>query len=170
MSKPLILDIPYPSVDILTEDLQSAAIISPAYAASHSEMTALSQYIYHHFNFYKLGLESYADILENIGIAEMVHFDLLGKALWNLGVNPVMSARPPIMNNYFNTSYVSYSVTPQKMIMDDLEGELKAIEDYKAMLTKLDNEQVAALIKRIILDEENHVQVLTQVLHKLTRE
>lgn len=63
---------------------------------------------------------------------------------------------------------MSYSQTPQKMLMDDITGELTAIEEYTQMLGQLSDERVGAVISRIRLDEELHVKVLQEQLEKLT--
>ena len=52
------------------------------------------------------------------------------------------------------------------MIMDDIQGELTAISDYQKMLFILKNEQVEAIIQRIILDEQLHVEKLKEMLSK----
>ena len=49
-----------------------------------------------------------------------------------------------------------------KMLLDDIAGEMTAIADYKKMLLLLKNEQVAALIERIVMDEELHLARLSQ--------
>ena len=38
------------------------------------------------------------------------------------------------------------------MIMDDIQGELDAIAEYKKILYVLKNEDVSAIIQRIVLD------------------
>lgn len=161
-----MVKIPYPSIDGITKDIESANIISPAYAGLHSELTAILQYTFQDITFGYQNFEYYADLLESISLAEMQHFELLGKMLIRLGVTPVMSQNPPYKQYFFNTSTVSYSVAPQKMLMDSIEGELEAIRMYKSMLNKLKNEDVAAVIKRIILDEMLHVELLKDALKK----
>ena len=161
-----IVKIPYPSIDGITKDIQSADIISPAYAGLHGELTAILQYTFQNMVFGYQNSEYYAELLESISVAEMRHFELLGKMLIKLGVTPVMSQIPPYKQNFFNTSAVNYSTAPQKMLMDSIEGELEAIRMYKSMLNKLKNEDVAAVIKRIILDEMLHVELLKDALEK----
>ena len=95
----------------------------------------------------------------------MRHIELLGKAMYSLGVTPVYT-RYPNSRNYFDTSCVSQSVTLQKILMDDLKSELEAIAEYKKMLLVLRNEQVEALVERIILDEQLHVETLKGLMQK----
>ena len=165
--KPLICDLPYPSIDTLTKDIRSGNIISFAYATLKGELTATLQYVYHHFFFGKID-ETDSEILMAIAKAEMMHIDILGKTMLQLGVNP-RYVQCPNSNAYFNTSTVSQSTSAQKMIMDDIQGEMTAIADYQKMLFVLKNEQVQAIIHRIILDEQLHLEKLKEMLEKYTK-
>lgn len=164
MKKAIRLDLPYPSTDCLREDYKSARIISPAYAGLHGELGAILQYAYHALYFDRAGDEQTADILDGIAIAEMRHLEILGKTLLKLGADPVYTACPPFKSNFYNTSQIAYSKTKQKMLLDDLSGEIYASETYGKMLNELCNEQVAAIIARIKLDEDLHVKVLKERL------
>lgn len=162
--KPIAVDLPYPSLDGIEMDIRSARIISPAYAAQASELTAICQYFYHHLQFERQGEEELSTLLEEISITEMHHLDILGTMLGKLGVNAILTANPPIANNFFSTAYVNYINSPERMLEADIKGEATAIEDYNKMLEKLDNQDVAAVISRIIMDEELHLEVLTKAL------
>ena len=165
--KPLICDLPYPSTDTLTTDVRSGQIISFAYATLHGELTAILQYVYHHFYFDKIE-ENDAEILMAIAKAEMMHLDILGTAMLRLGVSP-RYVQIPNTSNYYNTCSVSQATTPQKMLMDDIQGEMNAIADYQKMLFILKNEQVEAIIQRIILDEQLHLDKLKEMLTKYSK-
>lgn len=168
MYKPVRVDEPYPSTDSLTPDPCAAAQLARAYATGDSEFTAVSQYIFHHFNFYCMGMNEYADELENIAITEMTHLDLLGKAIIKMGQSPVFTATPPRLCNFFSTSGVKYSATPQKMLCDDIAAEEDAIALYRQILSCLNNEQAIEIVKRIILDEELHLQTFKKMLQNLS--
>ena len=165
--KPLICDLPYPSTETLTKDVRSGQIISFAYATLHGELTATLQYVYHHFYFAEFEQDD-AEILMAIAKAEMIHIDILGSAMLKLGVTP-RYVQMPNTNNFYNTCAVSCSKTPQKMLLDDIQGELNAIADYQKMLFILKNEQVEAIIQRIILDEQLHLEKLKEMLTKYTK-
>lgn len=165
---PIREEIAYPSTDNLSVDCNAAAVIAPAYASPMgSEFGAVSQYIYHMLQFRHQKMPEYGDLMEGIAITEMKHMALLGEALLSLGVDPVMTACPPRRCNFFNTSCVSFSCTPQKMLLDDISAEMGAIEEYRRMLCRLENEQVAALIQRIVMDEQLHVKILKDSLDRL---
>ena len=161
---PVQAHLPYPSIDNITPDPQAAQIISAAYAGCGSELSAICQYMYHDFIYNKLDMQEYADTMEGIAIAEMKHFDILGNLLVKLGVDPVLTANPPKLCNWFNTSSLRYSTTPAKMLMDDIAGETAAVRGYEEMLACLKNEPVAAVIQRILLDEQEHIRVLGELL------
>lgn len=168
MFKSIQLDLPYPSLDCISCDLKSAKIVFPAYASAHSELSAVLQYLYHSFIFKGRCDDETADILIGIAITEMHHLDILGNMLLKLGADPVyVTAYPPNGFNFFSASAISYSKSVRKMLMDDLAGELCAIENYDKILCKLYNEEVSAVIARIKLDEELHVRVLKERMNAL---
>ena len=152
--KPLICDLPYPSVETLSKDVRSGQIISFAYATLRGELTATLQYTYHHFYMGQTDKDD-AQTLMSIGIAEMKHIEILGEAMLKLGVSPKYM-QCPNTQTYYNA----------KMLMDDVQGEMNAIADYQKMLFILKNEQVEALIQRIILDEQLHLETLKNMLKK----
>lgn len=164
MPKPLKIDLPLPDIEKIQPCKTTAMIIAPAYAGLHGEITATLQYIYHHFNFLAEGDQDTADVLMQIAVAEMEHVDILGKMILKLGVQPVYSLNPPYKYNFYNTSAVAYSNSPQKMLLDDISGELSAITQYENILKNLNNEPVEAVITRIILDEQLHVRALKELL------
>ena len=165
--KPLVCDLPYPSDENLLPDIRSGKIIAFAYASLKSELTAILQYVYHHFHFAEINADD-AQTLMSIATAEMTHLDILGKTMLKLGVNP-RYVQCPDTDIYFNSSAVSCSKVPAKMLMDDIQGELNAIADYQKMLFVLKNEQVAAIIQRIVLDEQLHLQTLKEMLEKYAK-
>lgn len=165
--KPLICDLPYPSVETLQKDVRSGQIISFAYATLRGELTATLQYTYHHFYMGETDKDD-AETLMRIAIAEMKHIDILGEAMLRLGVSPKY-VQCPNTQTFYNTSTVSQSTTPVKMLMDDVQGEMNAIADYQKMLFILKNEQVAAIIQRIILDEQLHLETLKTMLQKYSQ-
>lgn len=165
--KPLICDLPYPSDENLQQDIRSGKIISFAYASLKSELTAILQYVYHSFYFAAVNAQD-SDILMSVAAAEMTHLHILGKTMLKLGVNP-RYVQCPDTDMFFNTSTVACSRSPSKMLMDDIQGELNAIADYRKMLFVLKNEQVAAIIQRIILDEQLHLQTLKNLLEKYAK-
>ncbi|MBS1455556.1 MAG: hypothetical protein HP008_00615 [Clostridia bacterium] len=167
MVKPLVVDIPYPSMDCVKENRRAAYIISSSYAGYEGELNAILSYNYHSLYFESFGMKDYAETLTAISIAEMRHLDILGRLLIKLGADPVYTLRAFDKCDFYNTSNVSSSNIPVKMLLDDISGELTAINAYKEMEKKLPDD-VAAIIARIRLDEELHVKALKSLMEKLS--
>ena len=168
MSKPLIAEGGYPSLNNLECDPYAARILSAAYATSAGELNASLQYIYHSINFSYKEDEVRAELLKSIAIAEMQHLDLLGEALIRLGACPVYSFAPPAHYNFYSTKFVAYSRSLRNMIEDDIMGEKYAIYGYERMLPRLKNDTLRALICRILEDEHLHLERLTSSLEGLS--
>ena len=89
MTKPLIAEKPYPTTEGIAPDCRSLRIISPAYASSTGELNSILQYNYHAVIFNSKGLEEYAELIDSIAVAEMIHLKILGKLICALGAQPV---------------------------------------------------------------------------------
>ena len=152
----------------IEEDAAALKIVSPAYAGDEGELCAVLQYIYQHILFDNMGCKDYANILLKIAITEMKHLEILGKLILKLGAAPVYSYLPPYPINYFSARTVSYSKNPQKMILDDIAAEQYAIDTYTKILCRVKNEQVAAVIQRIRMDEEEHLSTFKCIFKEMS--
>lgn len=161
--KPLIVDLPYPKMEEITPNYTYAQIIAPAYSTKHSELTSILQYQFHALYFNKLNMPKFAETLISISLAEMEHLHILAELLNKLGLDSAYGINTPCGFQFYNTSFVSYSKTPNKMLLDDIAGEMLAISDYEDMLEKIQDEKVSAMISRILLDENLHVHALKQL-------
>ena len=164
MQKPLIVDLPIPSLENIGYDVKTARIISSAYAGRHGELSATLQYVYHNLNFLGQNYSNIADVMMGIALAEMDHFKILGELLYKLGVDPVYSEMPPYKYNFYNTACVNYSNSVQKMLLDDISSEMLAVKEYEKMAKLVDNDDVSAILLRIALDEQLHIKVLRETL------
>lgn len=162
------VQLPYPSVEKFLPDCQSAHLIAPAYCGIHGELDAILQYVYHSFYFNKLGDKETAERLMGIAMCEMEHFELLGSAILQLGMSPTFTREPEFSSGFYNSASICYSKTPVKMLIDDITGEMVAVSEYEKMCQKIKNEDLSALIKRIILDEQLHIKALKERLEIYT--
>lgn len=163
----LSVDLPYPDTKGFCCDECSVRIISPAYAGGAGELNAVLQYLFHAVNFDSIGNKKFARILRDIAVSEMHHLNMLAEMICAMGASPVYSACPPCLCDFYSARNVSFSRTPQRMIMDDIKGEREAIRGYERMLCKLCNEQAGAVITRILLDEKLHLDTLKCMLEEL---
>ena len=169
MPEPIRVNALYPTTENICPDAFSLRIISPAYAGSDGELNAVLQYIYHAFFFDKKGYGDIAKLLRGIALAEMRHLDILGETILALGAAPIYSRYPASSFNFYSSKYVSYSCSLKNMLEDDILGERRAVTAYKKMLCCLKNEQVKAIISRILEDEILHVEKLEAALVEFIR-
>ena len=160
----LKVDLPYPNIDNLKTDRRTAYLISPAYAGSNSELTAILQYSYHENYFIKENKNEIAKVIEDISICEMFHLKLLAKMLLNLGAPPVYTTTAFNKYAHYSTASISYVTKPKQMLLDNISGEMQAIADYTEIINNVDNETVKEVIMRIKLDEELHLSTLKNLL------
>lgn len=148
----------------LSEDLQSARIIAPAYASRNSELGAILQYAYYAIILDNLGYTNQSRQLMQIAEQEMHHLNLLGQTLIRLGVNPIYTAYPPNRDGYFTTRFIDYVQNPRRIIEVSLCGERCAIKQYDDIISRLRNQAVIDIIRHIRENEEEHVEILNSML------
>lgn len=152
-------DLPYPKVVITEKNRNEVKLLMPVYSGRESEATAIFSYIYGH---YVTGDVSgdLSDCLKGIAIAEMRHHALLGETIFYLGGTPYIGGN----YNYWQGSYVNYEKDPVRIIKNALSAEKQAIRDYKIVVSRTSVADIKLLIERIILDEEVHIGILTELL------
>lgn len=160
-------DIPYPSMDEITEDCCALRSVSPAYAGREGELTAILQYVYQSVLLSECGMERAGKLVMDIAVTEMRHLEILATLITKLGAPPVFTACPPYPVGYYSSSCVNYVRTPRLMISADICAERQAIAAYSSMLCKLNNPCVADVIERIIEDEKVHLCAFENLLRDM---
>ena len=156
------VDLPYPDVVLNLRNAYYAELISGAYAGRGSEMTAITQYTFHN-----LYTDEYPDVftaMKYIAIVETIHLRLLGKLIRQLGLIPKYMTYET--ETYWNGAYPNSSIKIAEMLAADLEGERGAVAHYRRLINQIKNESIDGLFRRIILDEEKHIEVLTPLYDK----
>ena len=52
------------------------------------------------------------------------------------------------------------------MLLNNIESEKEAINGYKHLISICTNESIRAVLARIVMDEENHVQIFEMLKNK----
>ena len=167
MVKPLALSLPYPTAVGIEKNLKHASRLSFLYAGKHGELNATLQYVYQYFYFNEFGEWEIAKTLMGIAVAEMRHLELLGELILALGQSPVFAECLPYRCDFYSSSCVSYSTNAEKMLLDDISGEMLAVSDYERAIKDISDQRVQAILTRIKLDEELHVKALRDALSKI---
>lgn len=153
---------PYPEITVAKKDPYYAKLLFNDYAGSVSEFTAISQYLYHHFDIDK----KYSDVkyaLESISIVEMHHMDILARVIKLLGENPIYVNS---LNKFWNAKYVYYGKNLCDQLFADRQAETNAIKNYENRLLMIKDPYIQNIIKRILLDENKHLEIFNAFIKK----
>ncbi len=157
---------PYPEIRVSGRNPYFARLLLEDYAGHSGELTAINQYMYHHFVL-ESGHEEVADLLSCIGLVEMHHLEILAETILELGVDP----RYRIIEGngterYWDSSFVFYGTTLCDRLTADLAGEWAAIANYCKHQQMITDPFVNQILERIILDELHHVRLFNQMIER----
>lgn len=155
------LDIPYPKLKVEKENKDYAYLLLEDYAGINSELSSITQYSYQNFNEF-VSNKNLSNSLKDIAIVEMHHLAILGKLIKLLGVNPIYKT-----NEYWHSKNICYTVNIKEMLLSDVDLEEKAIINYQKHLKLIDDKYIKAILERIILDEEKHLECFYYYLNKI---
>lgn len=152
---------PYPEVKVLRPNLSYANLLMDDYAGLVSELTAINQYLYHHFFFKDIDKEL-GELLENTAITEMLHMEILADVIKKLGGNPIMRGAYSTCGDFWNGSFVYYGTNVCEQLKADIDSEYKAIEMYDRHTCMISDPFIQAILQRIILDEKVHIHLFNE--------
>lgn len=159
---------PYPKVTTKEIDKKILPDLIDSYSGAKGELTASTQYIYQSFivkpNENYIGLSK---ILEKISIKEMHHLEILSQVLISQGINPKYCKY--IDNNLdicinWSANSVKYLTDVKEFIKYNITLEKGAIAEYTNIVNNATNENIIEIIKRIIQDEESHLEIFNKIL------
>lgn len=165
--KPIMMDLPYPAIQVRGRNPAYANLLSIDYCGAVSEMSAITQYIN---NENRLSCEKcpVAKTLLGIAMAEMMHLQKLGELIVLLGGNVNFVAK--YRNGgakMWTPEYLQISENLKNMLLADIEAEKAAIAQYEAHIKMIKDDCVTAVLARIIRDEEYHIMLLRTMLQAL---
>lgn len=162
--KPIMVDLPYPPVQVAEKNQVYADLLSNDYCGSVSELSAITQYI-NNENRLSSGKCSMANTILGIAIAEMIHLQKLGELIFLLCGNVDFTAK---MRNgctmLWTPEYLTIPENPREMLIADIKAEKDAIRQYKKHIEIIHDNAVNAVLARIIRDEEYHIIMLEALM------
>lgn len=165
--KPIMMDLPYPPIQVQGKNQVYANLLSVDYCGSVSEMSAITQYIN---NENRMSCEKCPLVKTILGIAmaEMIHLQKLGELIFLLGGNISFAARQQNgRQKLWSPAYLTIPKTVKKMLLADIESEKAAINQYKLHIKMIHDNYINAVLARIIKDEEYHIMLLQALLKEL---
>lgn len=165
--KGLIVNKPYTKVDIntvLEPEVVSLIIIS--YAGIKGEITAIFQYSYQSF-ITKPTNEDLHEILEEVSINEMIHFEILSQILLSQKIDPkfcrYIDNNPNICEEW-SAKNINYKKDIVSFLEYNILLEQAAIDTYRRIVAITQCIDLKNIIKRIIEDEEAHLKIFKRLL------
>ena len=160
------IDLPYPPIQTDCRRKDYAYEMLSNVGAGNSEMSAVSLYFY---NSLVLDPEygEFAQCFHNISIAEMHHLHIYASLASQMGLDPrlwCMQAQGP---RYWTPAYNQYPRRVRELIEYSIRGEEDAIQKYTKQSQTICDENIVAILKRIILDEQHHLQLFHEMLAKV---
>ncbi|MBE7076555.1 MAG: hypothetical protein E7374_01540 [Clostridiales bacterium] len=148
---------PYPKIVGAYDDKMTVGILKNLATSRFGELGGVLQYIYQSVESDK-SHEEIGQIFEEIAVVEMMHLDMLMHAITDFGGIPRYEDS---QGNIFNTSMINYTQKLNEMLASNIADEKRAIEDYKMAIMKVKNDSLKNLLKRILEDEERHLEIFT---------
>lgn len=165
--KPIMMDLPYPPVQVMEKNVDYANLLSIDYCGVVSEMSAIMQYIN---NENRLSCERcpLVKVILGIAMAEMIHLQKLGELIYLLGGNIDFAAKQRDgRQRMWTPEYLTLPQNVKRMLLADIESERAAIHQYKMHIKVIKDDYVNAVLLRIIKDEEYHIMVLQALMEEL---
>ena len=160
------VDKPYPEVQVERPNLDYAKALLFAYAGNVSEETAVHQYLYQSF----VLDEKLSNILEQIGIVEMHHVEILANIIKKLGLDPKYRTFCFDKEIYWDASFVPYPITITSMLEQNIKSETEAIENYRRLISYIKDPYIQNSLERIIEDEQLHLSIFQNLLENTKKE
>ena len=162
--KPIMVDLPYPPICVREKNMAYAGYLSIDYCGAVSELSAITQYIN---NETRLACENcpMARTILGIAVAEMMHLQKLGELIILLGGELDFTAKYRNgSRRMWTPKYLTLSESIKGVVQANIEAEKAAIEQYTAHIRMIRDEDVNAVLERIIKDEEYHILLLKALL------
>lgn len=157
------VNLPYPEIKVKGKNPTYAKIMLQNYAGIVSEMSSVCQYTNHEQRILK-DYPEISDTLRHIAMVEMHHLQMIGLIACELGADLRFWSEKKGKHQYWSPKFVHYEKTPQQMIKVNISDEKAAISQYEKSIAEIDDSNVTASLKRIILDEQLHIKILTGIL------
>jgi bacterioferritin len=157
----LELSDPYPKVEVEQENRYYAKLLLEDYAGATSELTAVTQYIYHSITS-KGEAYGIAELLRRVAITEMRHFEMLGETIQLLGSAPLLRVMENNHTVFWNAQYIYYGSDVIDKLSANIAREATAIKNYQMHNKAIVDPYITALLDRIIMDEEHHYRLFQE--------
>ncbi|WP_278600764.1 ferritin-like domain-containing protein, partial [Clostridium tertium] len=92
--------------------------------------------------------------------------EILGELIVALGENPDFSINKKDKKLNWTSKFICTCNSIKEMLLEDIKNEEEAIRQYRKTANLIDDENIIAILNRIILDEELHIKILTNLYER----
>lgn len=149
---------PYPPVQVCGANPMYARAMLANIGSCNSEMSAVSLYFYNSI-ITKPIQQDVSECFHKISIVEMHHLEIFGQLAKLLGADPRLWYRAGRRAVYWSPACNKYPQELPLLLKNSIQGETQAIEQYRRQLNWIEDENITAVLSRIILDEEHHIAI-----------
>ena len=155
---------PYPPVRAEARSPQYARAMLSNVGGSTSEMSAVCRYFYDHL--VTSGVPELAEALHHISIEEMHHLEIFGILALQLGADPRLWSVQQGRYIWWTPEHLSYPRRLGPMLHSAIQAEQATIRKYRNQIRWIRDGNVVENLRRIVLDEERHIEILTCMCDK----
>lgn len=153
---------PYPEIRAAGKNQRYGQAILSNVGGSVSEMGAVARYLYGHF--IQDGRAEIAECLGHIAKVEMHHLAIFSQLARQLGEDPRLWSPLRGGRRYWTPEYLRYPRRLEQTLRYAVEEERSTIQKYRQQALWIKDENVVENLRRVIADEEVHVEILTCLL------
>ena len=154
---------PYPEVTAGLRNQKDIRTLKALAFGRDGELTAILTHIFQH-TVLPNDLGTLKEILRQIAIVEMKHYEALSEAIVKLGGTPTLTDGK---GNVWTGRNVSSITNPKRILETNAKGEREAIATYNRVARETENESLSLLYKRIAEDEKLHLEIFEKLLEVL---
>lgn len=162
----LVIDIPYPKIKDYKITDETLTKLRSVFSGITSELSQILHYSYVR-SIYSENKEI-SKLFTSLSITEMRHYALLSDFIYKSKNKPCIGFKNELGNfEAWNSSFINYEQGLINIINDSIQKEIETIKKYKNIISTSNNNELNALLSRIILDEERHIELLSSVKKNL---
>jgi len=159
------VDLPYPPVRVDGPNPAYACEMLSDMAEVVSEMSDVSRYFYIAV-VTKAQYSLISACFHHISIVEMHHLNMFAELARLLGADPrLWSGRA--RKQWWSPSFIGYPRELRALIAESIKAEKAAISKYSRQAKIIRDMNIVAILNRIILDEERHLQIFSEMYRQV---
>lgn len=157
------LDIPYPSIEHLSPNIEYSQHILSNLGGLHSKMNSISLYFYNHIILKQLWPEL-SEAMKQISMVEMKHLEIFANLAYQLGADPRLWDCQNDFLEYWSPGYNVYPRQIHSLLENAIIQEQNTITTYQYQITCINDPLLQKILKRIIIDDQLHIEVFESFL------